>query len=220
MMPKLIIFDLDGTINDSSPGISYCYRRTAETYGINDMTEERLRTGLSGPFETNISNILDLEDSEVPEAIRRYVEFYTAEGRYMCQLFPRVKETLEYLRNKGYLIGMATMMVDEYARDTLRKYGILGLFDTIHGASLTVPHTKEDLVRSCLDDAGVSPADAVLVGDGSDDHRAAVVSGTDFIAARYGYELDREYCERNSIRGIDSIDELTGLFRSVDDPET
>lgn len=48
---KLVIFDLDGTIHDSSSGIAYCFRKTGETYGIMSIPDEKIRKGLTGPFE-------------------------------------------------------------------------------------------------------------------------------------------------------------------------
>jgi len=221
MMPKgLIIFDLDGTVNDSSPGILYCYRKTGETYGINDLSDDFLRTALTGPFEINISKVLGLKEDQIMEAVKRYIVFYTAEGRFMCELFDGMAETLDQLRSRGYTIGMATMMVDEYAKDTLKRYGILDRFDTIHGASLEVTYCKEDLVRMCLEDTSMSPEESILVGDGPDDHRAAKESGVGFIAAKYGYGIDDEYCRQHSVRGIDRPLDLIGILDSSDDPES
>jgi len=209
---KLIIFDLDGTVNDSSPGIIYCFRKTGESYGKTDIPEELLRSGLSGPFEVNIKKLLDLEPEQVDEAIKEYVSYYVAEGQKMARLFIGINKTLQYLKSRGYLLGIATMMVDEYARSTLKNYGILDLFDTIHGASLTEVCHKEDLIRGCLKDTGLSPEEAVMIGDGSDDFRAAKDVGTEFIAALYGYEIDTGFCTQNGIRGINDISELKTLF--------
>jgi len=209
---KLIIFDLDGTVNDSSPGIMYCFQRTGEAYGITDIAPEMLRSGLCGPFEDNISRILGLKPEQVSQAISIYVEHYTEKGASMCEMFPGVRETILDLKGKGYLIGLATMMVNEYARETLRRYGILDLFDTVHGTNFTTPYAKEDLIDFCLMDLDIQPEEAVLVGDGIDDHRAAMVSGTGFIAAKYGYGIKDEYCENTGIEGIWKVSDLSDMF--------
>lgn len=209
---KLIIFDLDGTVNDSSPGIIYCFRRTGESFGKPNLSDEFLQSGLSGPFEVNIARLLDLRPDQVSEAIKEYITYYTECGQKMARMFKGMRETLEYLKSRGYLLSVATMMVDEYARGTLENYGIIDLFDTIHGTSLDEVRHKEWLIEACLKDTGSLPEEAVMIGDGSDDYRAAMAAGTDFIGALYGYEIDIGFCTQNGVRGISDITELKSIF--------
>ncbi len=209
----LLLFDLDGTINNSLPGISYCYRKTAEEYGIYDLTDEFIHKGLCGPFFDNIKMILDIPDEEVNDAIQRYVRYYASEGQRMSSMFPGVKSTLTELKNRGYRIGVATMMADVYAKSTLSNYGIDSIFDTIHGASLEVPMTKADIIRMCLEDTRMEPADAFLVGDGIDDHMAANATGIGFVGATFGYQVDAEYCSKNGVRSIGQFSDMLELFR-------
>jgi len=208
---KLIIFDLDGTIHDSSPGIIYCFRKTGETYGIYDIPDEKLNDGLTGPFEINIKNVLDLRDDQVVEAINRYVVFYKAEGQAMAQMFPGIKETIVELKKRGHLIGLATMMVEEFAKQTLHNYGIDVLFDSIKGASLDVAMTKYQVINKCIESLGVEPEECVMVGDGSDDHLSAEKAGVRFIAAKYGYGIDDGYCSEYGVQGINEPRELLDL---------
>ena len=209
---KLIIFDLDGTVNDSSPGIIYCFRKTGESFGKTNLSDEFLQSGLSGPFEVNIARLLELRPDQVNEAIKEYITYYIESGQKMAHLFTGMRDTLEYLKSRGYMLGVATMMVDEYARGTLENYGIIDLFDTIHGTSLDEVRHKEWLIEACLKDTGLSPDEAVMIGDGSDDYRAAMAVGTDFIAALYGYEIDIGFCTQNGVRGISDITELKTIF--------
>ncbi len=209
---RMVIFDLDGTINDSSPGISYCFRKTGEKFGVHDIPEEKLNYGLSGPFVENITYILDLKPEQVDEAIKTYVGFYTAEGQSMSCLFGGMKDALRYLKSKGYLLGVATMMVEEYAKSTLQRYGILDMFDTVNGASFVVPYTKKDLIDRCLTAMDVSPEEAVVIGDGTDDHRSANLCGTRFMGVTYGYEIDKEYCEEHGIEAIEFPGQIMDLF--------
>lgn len=213
-MPKLkaIVFDLDGTINDSSPGIIHCFKLTGEHYGIYNIPEELLRSGLSGPFTNNLRNILGLKEEQFQEAIKIYTDFYVAGGQWMSQLFPGIKTALETLKSRGYRLGVATMMVDEYAKETLSKYGILEMFDAVHGASFTIPYNKEDLIEQCLYSMDVRPDEAVMIGDGIDDYRASRIAGTEFIGVTYGYGLTERVCKENGIRYADEPGKITDLI--------
>ena len=209
---KLIIFDLDGTIHDSSAGISYCFRKTGETYGITSITDEKIKGGLTGPFDENIAYVLDLEPEEVPEAIDRYAKFFIEEGRDMARMFPDTKDTLKELRNRGYMIGLATMMEQNFAVEILQNYEIYDLFDSVNGASFTIPLSKYDLIMRCIESLNVRPDEAVMVGEGPDDRNSAVKAGVRFIGARYGYGMPESYCKENNIEGIDRPSDLLKLF--------
>ena len=209
---KLLIFDLDGTINDSSPGIKYCFRKTGEFYGKHDLTDEELRYGLTGPFEENIKKVLGLRDDQIPEAIDHYVEFYVREGQSMSEMFPNMNRMLHYLRDRGYVLGLATMMVEKFAKQTLHDYGVEELFDTIHGANFTIPYTKSDLIHMCLESTGIDAENAVMIGDGEDDYNASVKAGVCFIGATYGYGIDSAYCKDHNIPFIEDPVELSKMF--------
>ena len=207
----MIILDLDGTVNDSSPGVKHCFLKTAQLYG-KDLSEEVLNTGLSGQFVENLTRLLGLQPDQISEATDRYVELYLNEGQSMAEIFPGIPETIQYLKEKGYLIGMATLMGDEYAKNTLKMKGISHLFDSVHGASLTEFISKEQLIGFCLDDFDLDPSEAVMVGDGQDDHRASQVAGVDFIGVTYGYDIDEDYCKKHSLEFIGSPEDLRRLF--------
>jgi len=209
---KLIIFDLDGTINDSSPGISYAFRKTGAHYGKTELSDELLHTGLSGSFDKNIMRILELEPEQVMEAIQIYVKYYTDVGQGMSEIFPEIPEVLESLHGKGYRLSVATMMVEEYALRTLSLHHLDHYFTAVKGTNFTTPLTKQELIESCLLANDVNPSDAVMIGDGIDDYKASVSASVEFIGAVYGYEITEEFCHNVGCKAIRSPSELNGLF--------
>jgi phosphoglycolate phosphatase-like HAD superfamily hydrolase len=58
----------------------------------------------------------------------------------------------------------------------------------------------------------VLPEEAVMIGDGLDDYRASKVSGTDFLAATYGYELNEDYCVKHGLKYVNSPSEISDKF--------
>ena len=209
---RLLIFDLDGTVNDSSPGVIHCFQKTAEKFGKDVPLEEIIEHGLTGPFEPNIKRILGLTDDQVKPAIDEYVKFYISEGQWDSQLFPGIEETFNDLRSRGYLIGLATLMAQEFAETTLEKRGIINLFDSINGASLDTYVSKEELIERCLIETDVAPEDACMIGDSADDKRAADLCGVRFIGVTYGYGLDLKYCIENGIEYVNSPIELLDIL--------
>jgi len=217
---KLVIFDLDGTVNDSSPGVIHCFQATAEAFGKILPRDEVIRYGLTGPFEKNIKNLLELRDDQVKDAIDEFVRLYIAEGQWESRLFPGIEDVLRELKSKGYLVGLATLMAQEFAEGTLKRRGIIDYFDTINGASLTTYIAKEDLIDKCLLATESSPEESLMIGDSTDDYRASNICNVEFLGVTYGYGLNQEICVRNSIKYVDSPKELVEAIGSFDDPES
>ncbi|MBR4226149.1 MAG: HAD hydrolase-like protein [Candidatus Methanomethylophilaceae archaeon] len=211
-MKKLLIFDLDGTLSDSSEGILYCYRKTGEAFGRTDIPEDSLRSGLGGPFAENMMRIIGIPPEKVMDGVKVYVSNYVEKGFSMCSGFPGTREALEGLRSKGYVLCVATMMVEEFSVRTLEKLGIRDLFLSVRGTNLKTAVYKDELIRRCLSDAGAAVDEAVMIGDSFDDLDAARGMGMDFIAAAYGYGLPPEVCEREGLRYVEEPMGLCGIL--------
>jgi len=207
-MKKLLIFDLDGTLSDSSEGILYCYRKTGEAFGKTDIPEETLRSGLGGPFAENMMRIIGIPPEKIMDGVKVYVGNYIDKGFSMCSGFPGTRKALENLRDKGYVMCVATMMVEEFSIKTLEKLGILDLFLSVRGTNLKTAIYKRELIEKCLADAGATVDETVMIGDSYDDLDAASTMEMDFIAAAYGYGLPKELCEE---KGIAYVEEPMGL---------
>ncbi|MBP5203281.1 MAG: HAD family hydrolase [Candidatus Methanomethylophilaceae archaeon] len=207
-MKKLLIFDLDGTLSNSSDGILHCYKRTAEAFGRTDIPDEVLRTGLVGPFAENMKRIVGISDERLMDGVKVYVSLFAKEGFDMVKGFPGTAEALEELRSEGYRMCIATLMAEDFSEVTLEKLGIRPFFDRINSANTKYPVTKVQLVEKCLEDMGVRPEDAVMIGDSEDDLNAAEAVGAGFLGVTYGYELTKESCEE---RGIPSVSEPAGI---------
>jgi phosphoglycolate phosphatase len=212
MMKKLLIFDLDGTLSDSSEGILYCYRKTAEAFGITGISEESYRSGLGGPFVENMIRILGISQDRIMDAVKIYVSHYIEKGFSLCGGFPGTKESLEYLRTKGYVMCVATMMVEEFSVKTLEKLGIRDCFLSVNGTNLKTPINKCQLIQKCLDDADAKADYAVMIGDCDDDMESAGKMGIDFVAATYGYGLTKEFCEEKGIPYAESPEDFRRIF--------
>ncbi len=156
--------------------------------------------------------MLDLRDDQVMEAIHRYIKFYIPDGISMAEIFPGIEELIDELKHRGYSIGLATMMEEGYAKQTLNDYGLLGKFDSVKGASLKIALSKYDLIKDCMREVGASPQETIMIGDGEDDHNSAVKADVRFVAAIYGYGIDRQYCIDKNIEFIEKPLDLLNLL--------
>lgn len=210
---KLIIFDLDGTINDSRKSYFHCLRMAAEGIGRYDLTDKDFELCLTGPFDVSIQRIFGFSGpEEMQYALKLYVDAYNNGGNTLFEMYPGVDKTLKYLKDRGYLIGMATCTLRHFAEDRLDLLHIRDYFDDVCGVAEDLKMRKDDVIKCCLDELKVDPADAVMVGDSFDDRNAALKCGVDFIGTVYGYELREDTCKQESIQYIDAIQDLMYVF--------
>ena len=198
-MTKLIIFDMDGTLVDSWPGMEYCYNQTFKEYGREDMTNDEFVSGFVGNLTDNLRVMLHIEGDELESAVRIFREHYKDRGHALSTPFPGMLDLVRKLHSEGFKLGIATMILQQYAVDILDELKIRDCFDVVEGSDITGERTKADMIRNCMVKTGISNDDTVMIGDGFNDQKAAEKSRVGFIAAAYGYGITVQNCEEYNI---------------------
>lgn len=186
-MAPCVIFDMDGTLVDSYPGILQSYRYAFGALGLPFPGEGFVRSALGKPLLSVFRVGCGLPGPEAREAVRLYREHYRRRGREMAPLYPGVWEMVGELRRKGYFLGIATLKQEDFARDILTRVGLLPCFAMVQGMDSQDSRTKGEMLRCCRKAAGALPGQTVLVGDSPEDGAAAREAGAAFVAAGYGY---------------------------------
>ena len=184
--PRLVLFDLDGTLVDSTPGIWASIRVAAAELGLPAPTPAQLTAMVGPPLEEGFAGAFGLAAADVDRAVRAYRDHYRAGAMFDVAVYPGVPELLAGLRADGALLAVATSKPEPFAVPILEHVGLLAAFDSVHGATLdgAVRH-KEQVVAAALaaHPDGVRP---VLVGDRLHDVLGARVHGLPCIGAGWG----------------------------------
>ena len=184
--PRLVLFDLDGTLVDSTPGIWASIRVAAAGLGLPEPTPGQLRAMVGPPLEEGFAGAFGLGGDDVTRAVLAYRAHYTAGAMFDAAVYPGVPELLAGLRAGGAVLAVATSKPEPFAVRILDHVGLLPQFAGVHGATLdgAVRH-KEQVVAAALaaHPDGVRP---VLVGDRSHDVLGARVHGLPCVGAGWG----------------------------------
>jgi len=189
-----LLFDLDGTLADSFPGISRSINQTLTTLGRAPVPEEQLRPFVGARLATIFSTLLQSEDqSIVDRAVDIYRPLFDEVGILESRVFPGIPEALTAFRAAGHSLQIVTVRSIDSARLVVRHFGLDHYFDAVHGPHPTQrTGDKADLVRAALDMAGAQSCDAVMIGDRAEDIRAARAHGVRTVAVGWGYGAHEE----------------------------
>ena len=185
--PSHILFDLDGTLADSSGGILWSFAATLERIGL-PADDAVLRT-LTGPPLGESFAILGVAPERIDEVVDLYREFYAQRGIYEAHLYDGVAVTLEELSSRGVRLGVATAKRIDFARQMLSALGVAHLFDEISGASIDLRVTsKYDIMASVMQGWNFDPGvDVWMVGDRHYDMVAARTHDVRAVGALWGF---------------------------------
>ena len=211
---KLIIFDLDGTLLDTSEGILHCYHKTARMLNLKKNSVENDSIVIGGPLSEGFRTLYDIPDEEtLAKAIDTYRSLYANEGITKFSAYNEIETALNKLKSDGYQLGVATLKLEEYAKTMLENARLAKYFDIIHGWDGTEKCTKAYTVIKVLFEQKCLAKNAVLVGDSVYDKNGAEIAGVDFLGVTYGFGIKQGDKTNSRFDTVDSPVELTEYFK-------
>lgn len=191
-----ILFDLDGTLTDSKPGIVKCIAYALEKENI-PYTQSILDKMVGPPFRVSMKEYFGLDMPMIEKLIEIYRGVYEVSGYKNCKVFDGVREMLQTLKDAGKTLAVATSKPIKFTNLIMRDFDLGKYFDFVGGASSDASkEAKRDVVRMVLDNLKVEDNSKVLmVGDRLYDIEGAHLEGIDCAAVLYGYG-NREEFER------------------------
>lgn len=189
---KLVIFDLDGTLADTSPGIYNSIRYAQKMMNLPEITLEQMRSHVGPPMEESYNRNFGLTGDDLKKAISYHKEYAVQNGYKELELYEGVITVLDSLKQAGIKIAIATLKAETTAVKIFEYLGIKDKFDFIVGADIANPLTKSQMIDKIVDAAEVTKENTVLIGDSKYDALGADESGVGFIAVTYGYGFSIE----------------------------
>ena len=209
-----VLFDLDGTIIDSAPGITATLVYTFETMGRPIPSSAELLGYVGPPILDSFRDRAGMTLGEAAEALAIYRPRYLESGAFDATLFPGVADVVRAAHAAGIPLSLATSKPETPATLMLSHFGLLHEFDIITGASDDeVRSSKEDVVAEALlrlDAIGADLSRPVLVGDRFHDIEGAAANGVPTIFVDWGYGSAVE--QAGSIAVAHSPGELQALL--------
>jgi phosphoglycolate phosphatase len=208
MNPRGIIFDLDGTLTDSKPGLLASLRHMHESVGWEMPSDTELLEWLGPPLATVLGEA-GRTPAEIEEALAAFRARQAAGGLLDSTLYPGVDRLIASLDEAGRPLAVATHKLQRDAETVVDHYALRHRFRGVHGRiDDEVGHSKASVIARAAASIGLPAAELVMVGDRVNDIASAHELGMRSIGVAYGYGGRAELEAAGATRIVESVDEL------------
>lgn len=203
-----ILFDLDGTLTDSGPGIINGFEYSLGKMGIDVPDKASLRKFVGPPLGDSFEKTLGFSPEDAAKGIAFYKEYYAEKGVYENDVYPGIPELLEKLKASGKKLIVATTKAELMADVVMDHFGLRKYFDLVVASNNADRKNKIDVLNFAIENGGVDRERSVMVGDRFYDITGAAHFGIESVGVLYGYGSRQELEEAGATYIAESVDSL------------
>lgn len=209
---KHIIFDFDGTLNDTSEGIYETFTAVLKHFGI-DARGMDLSPHIGPPLKFSYANLVGQERCAEAIALHRKT-FVEINAVAKSKPYEGAIEMLDRVAHCGrYTVSVASCKYQPHLIASLKMFGIDKYFDYVY-AQTEQRQYKAEVLNALIEENGLNRDECLLVGDTLNDIDGATANGIDVIAVTYGFGKRDELERSNAVALCDSPAEVANLLAS------
>jgi phosphoglycolate phosphatase len=213
-MRRSAIFDLDGTLTDSKPGILGCLTNALEAHRI--AWTGPLDWFIGPPADQSLRRLMpDADEPRRAALLHDYRLCYDATGWQQNSVYPGVHAVLQSLRSSGWQLFVCTSKREDFTVRILDKFALSGYFLAVYADTGSLHHTKTALLRRLLEEQVLDPDTTFMVGDRNFDIEAARANGVTSIAVTYGYGTSEELDSARPDHTCNAVEDLLPIFSAL-----
>jgi pyrophosphatase PpaX len=214
MLPRVVLFDLDGTLIDSIPLILSSMKAAFEGHPRPPPVAEWVAL-IGTPLDAMIRRWA-VDEADVERLKERYKVHQWAHHDAMVHAFPGVPEVLDLLSARGVRMAVVTSKLEPSARRSLDFLGLTRHFELVVGLEATGRHKPDPApVLHALERLGARPDDAVFVGDSPHDVLAGNAAGVATVATLWGPFSREELALARPTAWAARVEDLVGVLETV-----
>lgn len=149
---QAILFDLDGTLIDTSKGVIESAIFAAKKLGYEELPHSVMMTFIGPPIQDSFEKYYKCNKRVAQEAANIFREYYMKKATSNAIVYPGVYELMKELRKRNIQIAIATYKREDCALAVLKNFNLYEYCDVIHGADNLNVLSKIDIISRCLDE--------------------------------------------------------------------
>ncbi len=191
MQMRSVMFDLDGTLADTSGDLLAAANVRFRALGLGDLlTPDDAGTAVKGGramLRLGFSRVGGFDEADVDAQYLPFIDAYAQNLDTHTYLYPGAMEAIAELKGQGYAVGICTNKPIRQAEDLMTKLGVRDQFDSLLGAdSLAVRKPDPEHLHETVRRAGADPARTMLIGDTQTDRDTARNAGVPCVLVTFG----------------------------------
>lgn len=185
---QYLLFDLDGTLTDSSAGITNSVAYALKKFGIEVEDRSTLFPFIGPPLIETFMRLYDMSYEDGLRAVEYYREYFGDRGIFENAPYEGIAEMLSFLQSAGKRLILATSKPEVYARRILEHFDLDKYFHFIAGATFDESRSEKwDVIEYALTSCNIDRTTAVMIGDRKHDMIGAKKTGLDAIGVLWGF---------------------------------
>ncbi len=216
MIPKYkyVLFDLDGTLSESAPGIRKCIELTLDKLGKPHPDLSDYSKFIGPPLSDTFSGLCGLSKEDTAKALEIYQDFYKTHGLTANCLYDGIEDLLKKLKESDAKVAVCSSKQQKPADNVCEYLDITKYFDAVCGSAPDGSRKeKEEVIPYTVEVLGGKITDkVVMIGDTKFDAKGARLNNVDFIGMHYGYGTEETMRAEGATVFAKDAKELEGLL--------
>ncbi|MBR0364215.1 MAG: HAD hydrolase-like protein [Clostridia bacterium] len=210
---RAVLFDWDGTVADTRPGIFNSVRYAIGQYGIADKPDDELRYFIGPPLYDGFEHVFGVSPELANELTDTYRVYYRDKGIFECNVYEGVGDLLRELHDAGVKTAVVSSKPKEFLDRLVEHFGLAEHLDAVVGPAMD-NHTsnKTVLVNQALKELMLLPSTVAMIGDRHFDMEGAKAAGVSAVGVLYGYGTEEELCKAGADAICDQVADLRGFL--------
>lgn len=212
---KCVVFDVDGTLLDTSEGILSAVGYTIEQFGLEPLDENTIKSFIGPPIQNSFKRVFGFDDKKTKQMAEVFRERYKEADLLKATPYDGIYDVFESLKANGIKPAIATYKRQDYAQTLLKHFHFDAYTDILYGSDFDGKLKKQDIIGLALKASGITDfSEAVMVGDSDNDAAGAERIGIDFVGVTYGFGFRsrEDVFEFRAIGAADTTVELQKLI--------
>lgn len=187
----IILFDLDGTVIDSTEAILESFHNSFKHYNIEAASDESIKALIGHPLDVMYSE-LGIDSEKVWDYVATYKAHYRKIACQKTVLLQHAREAIE-LASSFARLGIVTTKTAKYSQEIMEHFNLMHYFETLIGREhVENPKPHEEPVLKALEAMKIAKNDVWLIGDTHLDIGSAKNAGIEHVAVTSGYESEEK----------------------------
>ncbi len=210
---RAVLFDWDGTVADTRPGIFNSVRYAIGQYGIADRPDDELRYFIGPPLYDGFEHVFGVSPELANELTDTYRVYYRDKGIFECNVYDGVGDLLRELHDAGVKTAVVSSKPKEFLDRLVEHFGLAEHLDAVVGPAMDNHNSnKTVLVNQALKELMLLPSTVAMIGDRHFDMEGAKAAGVNAVGVLYGYGTEEELCAAGADAVCEQVADLRGFL--------